>query len=143
MIIQTLKDAVGVDIDPAKVRHLTRRGHEAYVADLTQALPFATGEFDSVVCSQVLEHLRPSSTAFNEIRRVLKDGGTAVVGVPDYSTWWSAIEPIWGVFSPYGHEHISRWTLVSLWATMKQHGLQPIAWQRIAGAELIIKAKKV
>ena len=50
-------------------------------ADLT-ALPFATASFDVVLSSHVLEHIADDGAAINEIARVLRPGGWAVVMVP-------------------------------------------------------------
>ncbi|MEP7089869.1 MAG: methyltransferase domain-containing protein [Nocardioidaceae bacterium] len=46
------------------------------------SLPFADGEFDRVVASEVLEHIPDDSTAIGELARVLRPGGTMAVTVP-------------------------------------------------------------
>jgi SAM-dependent methyltransferase len=45
-------------------------------------LPFADGEFDRVVASEVLEHIPDDTRAINELVRVLRPGGTMAVTVP-------------------------------------------------------------
>ncbi|MFL6156177.1 MAG: class I SAM-dependent methyltransferase [Marmoricola sp.] len=45
-------------------------------------LPFADGEFDRVVCSEVLEHIWDDVTAISELIRVLRPGGTMAITVP-------------------------------------------------------------
>ncbi len=45
-------------------------------------LPFADGEFDRVVASEVLEHIADDTTAIKELVRVLRPGGTLAVTVP-------------------------------------------------------------
>lgn len=47
--------------------------------DLHQPLPFPAGVFDLVVSGLVLEHLRDLDAFFAEARRVLREGGRAVV----------------------------------------------------------------
>jgi len=49
------------------------------VHDLHQPLPFPAGAFDLVVSGLVLEHLRDLDAFFAEARRVLREGGRAVV----------------------------------------------------------------
>ena len=44
-----------------------------------EALPYADGEFDVVLCTQVLEHVVEPASVFAEIRRVLVPGGVALV----------------------------------------------------------------
>lgn len=48
-------------------------------------LPFADATFDTVVTSEVLEHIQDDVAAIKELHRVLKPGGTLGVTVP---TWW-------------------------------------------------------
>jgi SAM-dependent methyltransferase len=45
-------------------------------------LPFQSGTFDGVICSEVLEHVRDHRTAASEILRVCKPGGILAVSVP-------------------------------------------------------------
>jgi SAM-dependent methyltransferase len=51
-----------------------------------EALPFREGSFDSVGCGEVVEHLKDPQACIDEIRRVLKGGGTAVVTTPNLGT---------------------------------------------------------
>jgi len=46
------------------------------------SLPFADGEFDRVVASEVLEHIHDDVTAIKELIRVLRPGGTMAITVP-------------------------------------------------------------
>jgi len=51
--------------------------------DLEQdKLPFDSDMFDLVICEQVLEHLINPDFALQEIGRVLRPGGLAIIGVP-------------------------------------------------------------
>ncbi|MEW6267749.1 MAG: class I SAM-dependent methyltransferase [Thermodesulfobacteriota bacterium] len=45
-------------------------------------LPFATGAFDCVILSEVLEHLAEDERALREVTRVLRPGGVLAVSVP-------------------------------------------------------------
>lgn len=46
------------------------------------ALPFPDASFETVLCTEVLEHLPDASAGIREIGRVLADGGHAIVTVP-------------------------------------------------------------
>jgi SAM-dependent methyltransferase len=72
----------GVDVS-AEAIELAREtvpGAELQVAPLDR-LPFADGEFDLVVCNDVLQHVPESASdaSLRELRRVLRAGGTLLV----------------------------------------------------------------
>ncbi len=73
-----VSEAVCVDW-PGSV-HAT--SHVDVYADLSQPLPFEDGAFDTVVLSDVLEHLPKPWQLVSEIRRILAPGGHAFVNVP-------------------------------------------------------------
>lgn len=51
------------------------------VAD-AQAMPFKTGSIGTVICTEVLEHVRDYSRAMSEMSRVLQAGGRLILTVP-------------------------------------------------------------
>lgn len=80
---------VGVDVSEGMVaealRVLSASGIEnvsLQVGDATQ-LDFADGEFDKILCSEVIEHIPDASKALSEMRRVLKPGGKLVLSTPN------------------------------------------------------------
>lgn len=69
---------VGLDIDSETAR---KRGVADAFYDGTR-FPFGDGEFQSVLCNQVLEHVFQPEPFLREIRRVLKPGGRLLLTVP-------------------------------------------------------------
>jgi SAM-dependent methyltransferase len=63
------------------------------------SLPFADGEFDRVVASEVLEHIPEDEGAIAELVRVLRPGGTMAVTVPR----WLPEKICWALSDQY-HE---------------------------------------
>jgi 2-polyprenyl-3-methyl-5-hydroxy-6-metoxy-1,4-benzoquinol methylase len=56
---------------------------EYVIGDLTGGYPeIPSAKYDIVVCEQVLEHLDRLDTALDTLVRVLRPGGTLVIGVP-------------------------------------------------------------
>lgn len=53
------------------------------VSSVTQ-VPLANESVDTVLCSQVLEHVFDYQKGFSEIARVLRRGGHAIISVPQY-----------------------------------------------------------
>jgi SAM-dependent methyltransferase len=75
--------AVGVDIDPATVRHAAAgHGIDARVADVA-ALPFDDGSFDLVVSFETIEHVLEPHNVLDELRRVLAPGGLLLISTPN------------------------------------------------------------
>ena len=75
-----------------------------HVADL-QATGLPDAQYDSIFCTQVLQHLPEPARAVGEIARLLKPGGTAIVSVPHLV--WLHNEPhdYWR-FTAHGMRHL-------------------------------------
>ncbi|MCI0503519.1 class I SAM-dependent methyltransferase [Candidatus Micrarchaeota archaeon] len=54
--------------------------------DIEKGLPFKDGEFDYIVCQDVLEHMSDAGRLMREMHRVLKDGGVLEIRVPHFSS---------------------------------------------------------
>ena len=76
------RETVGVDLDAGALEGQDRR---TVVADMRE-LPFADGEFGSVLSVQSLEHVPDPDRALAEVARVLADDGTAVFVTPNRLT---------------------------------------------------------
>jgi SAM-dependent methyltransferase len=55
-----------------------------FECDLTKPLPFDNGEFDTIILSDVLEHIPNPDHLWNEMSRVLAEGGIIIISVPFY-----------------------------------------------------------
>lgn len=82
------EDTVGVDINPHTVAFCNSRGAKAVLMQ-PDKLPFANGEFDSVLMDNVLEHIADPERLLSEVRRVLRPQGRLLVGVPGVRGWAS------------------------------------------------------
>ena len=70
----------GIDPAPAAIaaasRHAEAHGREIdYRTGVGEALPYADGQFDAVVCVDVLEHVEDLGEVITQVHRVLRPGG--------------------------------------------------------------------
>jgi dolichol-phosphate mannosyltransferase len=143
-IILDLKNAVGMDILQRKLRWL-KPNHERLVRGSTFALPFKNASFDVVINSEVIEHVPEDPEIMEEMWRVLRPGGTLILGTPDYDRWsWVALEWIYGKVLPggYAHEHVTHYTRQSLAEKIVVRGFEILDCQYVGYSEMIFKARK-
>jgi SAM-dependent methyltransferase len=57
-------------------------GGPDHVGDLSRGLDVASGSFDALLCTEVLEHVQNPAAAAMELRRLLRPGGSLAVTVP-------------------------------------------------------------
>jgi dolichol-phosphate mannosyltransferase len=143
-IILDLKDAVGLDILFRKLRFL-KPNHDKLLQASTFALPFKSESFDVVINSQVIEHVPEDPKIMSEMWRVLRPGGTLILGTPDYGRWsWVALEWLYGkvLEGGYAHEHITHYTRQSLAELIQASGFEVLDCQYVGYSEMIFKARK-
>jgi len=68
-----LRRYVAVDIRPSPLVNLVARGEQ---------IPLAGGQFDLVICTQVLEYVPEPAAVIAEVYRLLKPGGSLLLSVP-------------------------------------------------------------
>lgn len=95
---------------------------------------FRQGQFDHVLCIEVLEHLDNPEQTIKDIAWVTKLGGQIILATPDYNKkLWKLAES----FTPYKEEHIFQFTKEKLESLCWKYGLQPIRHKYIAGCDLV------
>jgi len=89
-------DVLHIAPEPCFMKRFEKQHGEKYItADIESPLakvkmdihqmPFPDNHFDAVLCNHVLEHVADDIKAMNEIHRVLKPGGWAIMQVPFFS----------------------------------------------------------
>lgn len=91
----------GLGMNAAELAHNAKLT-ERIVHDLNvdTALPFASGEFDGVLCALSIEYLARPEAVLREVKRVLKPGGTCLIS---FSERWfppKAVVP-WPTLHPF------------------------------------------
>ncbi|MGH7553290.1 MAG: class I SAM-dependent methyltransferase [Longimicrobiales bacterium] len=77
-------DRTGVDLSAGMLKRARRRVGPSVRLIQSQAerLPFQSGSFDVVVCTEVLEHILNPPEVIRELMRVAKPGGRVIVSIP-------------------------------------------------------------
>lgn len=75
-------NAPGADDFPNRIGMDIARASGAHVIADAHFLPFPPGTFDTILCSEVLEHLTDPERAVREMARVLASGGKLVLTTP-------------------------------------------------------------
>lgn len=73
--------ATGYDINPLNIEFCKKRGLNAEIMQ-PESLPIESELVDSVIMDNVLEHIENPKELLKEIRRVLKQNGLFMIGVP-------------------------------------------------------------
>jgi SAM-dependent methyltransferase len=91
----------GVEIVAGRARDARERGVQVVVADLTNTFPFEDKSFDLVHANQVIEHISDIDHFLNEIHRVLRVGGVALISTENGSSWHNIFAATmgWQIFS--------------------------------------------
>jgi SAM-dependent methyltransferase len=116
MFVDRVDRYIGLDLNPDRYGS----GEIDVVSDST-ALPVATDSVDTVLSNQVLEHLREPGIAVDEMARILKPGGVAIITAPH----------IWGVHEE-PHDYY-RFTQFGLRYLAERAGLRVEAVDALAG----------
>ncbi len=80
------------------------------------------------------------------MRRVLRVGGTLIIGTPDYATrGWQMIEPVYGFLmrSRCRDEHLTHYTMEKLKDILLRHGMAVEEAAYVARSELILRCRKI
>ena len=109
-------------------------------------LPIASGQADVVIMSEVIEHLVDPDSVLEEVRRVLRPGGTLLLSTPNLAAWYNrgllalGVQPVFtevslrGVFGRPGSQvagHLRVFTRRALVGLLAASGFGAI---RISGA---------
>jgi len=100
--------------------------HLDCAVDLTGTLPFPDSIFDTVLLSDVLEHIPTPEFTCREIARVLKPGGKLIMNVPFFS---------WLHEEPYDFHRYTEYALTRL---MSISGMDVVSIDRLGGTPYVL-----
>ena len=98
------------------------------VSDINN-MPFQDGAYDSVICSEVLEHVPSPEDSIKELIRVLKPGGVLALSVPRFLPEWICWQLSEGYQQmPGGHVRIFKHSSLKQLATNEGMSYQGFHW---------------
>lgn len=108
-------------------------GHDrlADVVGDAQRLPVASDAAESILCTEVLEHVRDPDAVVREIFRILKPGGALLLTAP--MSWNLHYEP----------NDFRRYTCYGLWQLLESHGFEIVETRRIGGLFSLVGSRLV
>ena len=108
-------EAEGVDVSPEALAFCRERGLQNVRQGEAEHLPYADASFDLVTGLDVVEHLDDDVAGLQEMRRVLRPNGRALLFVPAFMF-------LWGVQDDISH-HRRRYTLKEFEQKLRDAGL--------------------
>jgi len=95
------KNIYGVEVVPDRIKIAQEKGVKVKDFDLNGRFNFDNNFFDVVHANQVIEHLYNSDNFIDEIYRVLKPGGYAIISTENASSWCNIFASMlgWQIFS--------------------------------------------
>lgn len=113
-------DVQGVEVSTWASAFARQKGFDVATGGL-RAAAYPQREFDVIVLNHVLEHIPDPVEILLEARRILKDDGLLVIGVPNFGSWMAAIKKgKWASLQP--DQHIWQFTRESLARVLAKSG---------------------
>lgn len=98
---------VGLEMDTASAEAARAAGIDVRAGTFEDASFSPHERYDCVVLSYVLEHLPSPASALVKIHGILREGGVAVISIPNYASWdRRAFGRFWHGFDVPRHPHI-------------------------------------
>lgn len=99
----------GADVEKKAVEYCKKRGLKR-ISFLKNGLklPFKDNFFDVITCLDVIEHVKEDKKYLEELRRILKPGGTLVLFTPAINLLWSQLDVRSHHIRRYNIENLSK-----------------------------------
>lgn len=121
----------GIDTEPENIEICSTHNLPVRFGSLYE-IPFADSSFDTVLFSEVIEHLDTPEKALTEIQRVLRPGGRVIIIFPN-DFMFKVARIMTGMIKEafYDPGHVRQWTPSDIKKTLKSLGFTPISGQSL------------
>ncbi len=110
-LAQVCERITGVDVSAEAVDFAARAHHAAnldyqHILPLPEhRVPFPDGSFDAITSFQVIEHIWEVDAYVDELARLLRPGGVAIIATPDRSTRLFRGQRPWNLYHVVEYDH--------------------------------------
>ncbi len=125
-----VNEVVGIELNAEMAQQAQAVLDKVVIGDIQHMdLPFAPGDFDIIICADVLEHLYDPWSVLKKLKTYLKDSGYLLLSVPNVQHWTMIVKLLAGKWH-YQHEgildstHIRFFTRSSLVEMIEQTGFE-------------------
>jgi SAM-dependent methyltransferase len=88
----------GYDISHASLEKLQAKGFQAYYWNADGGrCPMPDHTYDVIIAGEIIEHLVDTDSFAQEIHRVLKPGGYAIITTPNLASWYNRVRLLRGL----------------------------------------------
>lgn len=114
------KNIFGVDRDATYIEKAKKNGIKVAKGDLNEEIPFKDETFDVVTAIEVIEHLHNTDIFLQELYRILKKGGYAIIGTENLASWHNVFALFIG-HQPSTGPHVSSLYPIGLYPLYNRH----------------------
>jgi SAM-dependent methyltransferase len=130
---------IGIDVSTEAIEFCRSRGIKELQIGSAENTGCENDSFDVVVCLDVLEHLKDDSRGIQEIKRILKPDGIAIIFVPAFLFLWSVTDEVSHHYRRYRLPEIrSKFTKENL-VPLRQTYFNTLLFPLIAGIRLMVR----
>lgn len=122
-------EVVGIELDPALAARAAGHCERMLVGDVETLDLSDLGEFDMIVCADVLEHLRDPQAQLARLIEHLKPSGFVVASLPNVALWLWRLKLLFGRFEyepkgPMDETHLRFFTRATAHKLLRRAGLE-------------------
>lgn len=123
-ILQMLSDSYeryGCDVSDLALNLINDHRIHKRVCDLNEDFPFDLN-FDVIIASEVLEHLRNPHNLLQKVKGHLRKDGLFLVTIPSVTLWRHRLQLLCGRFPKYDPSHVNFWDIDSFVELLRNYG---------------------
>ncbi len=132
-----LCEITGIDISQNALRLAAAAGLQVIEADVRQGLPLIEGDFDYVLCSEVLEHIPVPEDLLTEIKQKKLFSRNLICSIPNIAHFWHRLRllrgrfPVQCAFEP--SEHLRFWSIPDFVELVRRFGYEVVKMEASNG----------